>query len=231
MDRYKGKFFSVLGDSISTFKGYSEPYDAAYYDDGRKLEANVILPEDTWWGSVIERLDGFRLINNSAWGSMVTKQSYCYTESYACSDERTSALNWNEQMPDVIMVYMGTNDWGGGVKIDPKDGEKGDISHFSCAYVTMLEKLKKNYPNAEIWCFTLPVSKNTRQESFSFPYFYGGVHIEKYCDAIRACAEKCGCCVIDLYRSDIRYDTIDGFHPNFDGMKTIADAVIAQLEA
>ena len=49
---YQNKLFSILGDSISTLGGYSEPEDAAFYVSMKKFEADVFLPEDTWWGQV-----------------------------------------------------------------------------------------------------------------------------------------------------------------------------------
>ena len=63
----------------------------------------------------------------------------------------------------------------------------------------------------------------------SFPYCFGGRHIEEYCKIIRGCAEKYGCRLIDLYKYVTPFDTIDGSHPNAKGMKTIADAIIGQL--
>ena len=107
--------------------------------------------------------------------------------------------------------------------------EKDDPAIFSVAYRMMLEKLKRNYPASEIWCFTLPRSMCKRSESFVFPYRYAGWHIEEFCEVIRRCAEEFSCRLIDLYRYAEPYDTIDGFHPNADGMKTLADAVLARL--
>lgn len=143
-DSYKNKLFSVFGDSISTLDGYSEPDDAVFYDGLRRLEANILSPDDTWWGQVIRQLGGELLVNNSFSGSMVTKHRNCMFPSYGCSDERTAALGRDGLLPDVIMVYMGTNDWGYGVKPTPETpSEEGDISVFSVAYKCMLEKLQK----------------------------------------------------------------------------------------
>lgn len=41
-------------------------------------------------------------------------------------------------MPDVILIYLGTNDWGYGV------GER----EFYNAYKQMLRKVRRNYPAA-----------------------------------------------------------------------------------
>lgn len=224
---YKNKLFSVLGDSISTFEGYSEPYDAVFYDGWHKCQADILKINDTWWGQVIESLDGTLLVNNSFSGSMVCKHRSCVIPSYGCSDERTSSLDKKSISPDVIMVFLGTNDWGHGVKLKPdNEAEENDLTIFSVAYKSMLEKLRKNYPSAELWCFTLAKSGYKNGKEIKFPYLYGGRHIEEYCEVIRDCAEKYGCRLIDLYKSAEPYDTIDGFHPNASGMKTIADAVL-----
>lgn len=229
-NEYFGKLFSILGDSVSTLEGYSQPSGAEYYRDTRMLTAEVYLPEYTWWGQVIEELKGELLVNNSISGSMVCKHKDCLIPSYSCSDERTSSLSNNATLPDVIMVYMGTNDWGHGMKLTPENEmEKDDLSIFSVAYETMLKKLKENYKNAEIWCFTLSVSGYKNGKGISFPYEFGGVHIEKYCNVIRECAQSYNCRIIDLYRYAEPFDTVDGFHPNASGMEKIAKGVLCQL--
>ena len=222
-NKYKNKYFSILGDSISTFEGYSQPKYAEFYNMPKKLASGVITFGDTWWGQVLDALGGELLINNSISGSHVCGKAG------ACGDVRASSLGTAELRPDVIMVYMGTNDWGGGARIYPENGEKADESIFSFAYRAMLEKLKRNYPEAEIWCFTIGVCKRTSVDNYEFPYCFGGRHIEEYCAEIRACAKEYGCRLIDLYTAS-PFDTFDGFHPNIDGMKTVSDAVLEQIE-
>ena len=100
---------------------------------------------------------------------------------------------------------------------------------FSSAYRIMLEKLKKNYPKAEIWCLSLAVSKCSKMNDFEFPYTYGGRHISEYCDAIKECAERFGCRFIDIYNTATPYDTIDGFHGNSEGMQVLAELVLKEL--
>ena len=83
-------------------------------------------------------------------------------------------------MPDVIIVYMGTNDWADGKLSTNGDPLKEqDDTVFSVAYRIMLEKLKKNYPGAEIWCCTLAVSTCGKKQDFSFDFYYGGKHIDE----------------------------------------------------
>ena len=231
-DKYKNKLFSILGDSISTFEGISVPEHAAYYDTYHKLATGITSPQNTWWGTVIDSLGGELLVNNSYSGSTVCWHPLYEVQSYSCSDARTSSLGKGGKQPDVIMVYMGTNDWGCGIRIrydERFDCVEKNPGVFAPAYRIMLEKLRRNYPNAEIWCFTLSVTCWSENGNFRFPYCYGGIHISDYCDAIREAAEEFGCKVIDLYTNANAYDTVDGFHPKCDGMKTIAEAVVTAI--
>lgn len=224
-DQYKDKYFSILGDSVSTLDGYNPPDYAVFYDWPHKCQAQVFTPEDTWWGQVIRALGGQLLVNDSFSGSTVCKLPQYEIESYGCSDARTGGLGIGNLLPDVVMILLGINDWGRGTRIDPDYGVRG-LSVFSVAYEAMLEKIRRNYPEAEIWCLMLPKSYRRQAPELVIPDRPGGRHIADYCDAIKACGEKFGCRVIDIYHPEAPYDTIDGYHPNADGMKTIANAVL-----
>ena len=228
--KYDGKLFSVLGDSISTLDGYSEPPYSAFYSGEKKFEAGVYTPEDTWWGKVINALGAQLLVNNSISGSLVSDHPCCNIPSYGCSDERTSALMRGDILPDVIMVFMGTNDWGYGVRLKAEnDAESSDRCVFSVAYSLMLQKLRKNYPDAEIWCFT-PLKTTCKCLGLDgvSPYRYGK-HIAKFAAEIREAASNHGCRVFDLLNSSAICDTIEGYHPNAEGMQVIADTVLSML--
>jgi hypothetical protein len=228
---YTNKRFSILGDSVSTLDGYNPPEYLVYYEGYRKFDTDVFFKEDTWWGQVISALGGRLLVNESFSGSLLAKHRECIIPSYGCSDERTSSLGKYGQSPDVIIVYMGTNDWADGrLSTDGDPAKEQDDTIFSVAYRMMLEKLKKNYPNAEIWCCTLAVSTCKKKKNFEFSVCPGGVHIEKYCEVIRVTAEAHNCRVIDLYNHPTPYDTIDDYHPNREGMVTLAEAVISQVK-
>ena len=224
---YHNQYFSILGDSISTLYRHSTPADAEFYTYSNCLETGVFIPADTWWGQVIDRLEGKLLVNNSFSGSTVCFHPEYEIPSYACSEERTSGLDKHDQTPDVIMVFMGTNDWGRGTPITSQI--QNDLSCFSYAYQSMLDRLKNRYPSAEIWCLTLPVSDPAKHADGNFPYCYGGIHIREYCQSIMDCASKAGARVIDLYNHAEPYDTVDGFHPTAQGMQTLAAAILEQL--
>lgn len=225
---YEGKYFSILGDSISTLAGYNPPQNAVFYDWENKYLAGIFAPEDTWWGKIIQILGGKLLMNESYSGSLVCKHPSCEVESYGCSDARTSNLGIGATTPDVIMVLLGLNDFGCGMRLLPKTDQR-KLSVFSTAYATMLEKLQKNYPQAEIWCLTLPRSHWSRHPEIEIPACRFGGHISEYCRVIQTCAQQAGCRVVDIYCPSEPYDTIDGYHPTSVGMQTIAEAVMRSL--
>ncbi len=229
--RFAGKYISILGDSVSTLWGYTEPNEHAFYTFRNKEKSRVYYPEDTWWGQVIDALSARLLVNHSVSGSKVIRHPACEIESYGCSDARTSALSRDGILPDAILVYLGTNDWGGAARVYPEAGEENDLAVFSVAYREMLRKLRENYPEAEIICITPSVCRWSIYPEYEFPYTYSGRHISEYCEAIAAVGgEEFGCRVIDLVKNSEPYDTFDGWHPNAEGMQTLAKKILRGLK-
>lgn len=227
--RYRGKLFSILGDSISTLEGYSDPPEAAFYQGMMRYYSGVYTPKESWWGQVIEALGGKVLVNNSFSGSTVVKRPEYQIPSYGCSDERTSALSKRGLCPEVILVFLGTNDWGYGVRIEKEQGQGDDPTVFSTAYGRMLDLLRTNYPQAEILCLTLPraLEEGLMRED---PLKRRGRSLEDYCAAIKKQAAARGCGVVDLYDSCPSFERVDDFHPNATGMRSISRAVLGQLQ-
>ena len=232
-NKYSEKQFSVLGDSISTLDGYNPDGYNVFFSGDICEKSKVVRKSDTWWGQVINYVGGELLINNAWSGSCVTKMpDRDSLFPSACSDERTSGLHMECVKPDVIMIYLGINDWAKGLGMPGKGyrgrkSEKGTLP-FETAYQIMIQKLKMNYPNAEIWCCTLCPTFMSVDTSFVFPAMFGGVHIEEYNQVIRQTASREGCKLLDLYLYQTPYDTIDGTHPNNWGMKTLATLVIRE---
>ncbi len=203
MSDYKNKFFSIMGDSISTFEGCVPIDYPCYYTYQRRNYTGVYSVEETWWDLAINQVGGKLLVNNSWSGSVVCKTPESEIESYACSDARTSLLGSDGITPDHIIVFIGANDRGHGFALDAFEG----------CYRLMLEKIRANYPFAVIWCCTLfSTSLNC-----------------KYNAAIEAIASEKTCRVIKLSQKESG-DTVDGLHPNLTGMKKIANDVVSALE-
>lgn len=232
-NKYYGKTFSILGDSITTLEGYIPNGYKAFYEGDICEKAGIKTPEDTWWGKAINFFGGKLLVNNSWSGSRVTRLSN--SEKLfpsGCSDERTAGLHIDNIKPDVIIVYIGTNDWAKGAEkhcVDYILTEDFHCQSFDFAYSMLITKLKSNYPDSEIWCCTQNTTFMSSNQNFKFPHKYGGNHIDEYNRIIRESAQSNKCKVIDLYNYNIPYDTIDGTHPNADGMNTIASLVCYSL--
>lgn len=229
-NKYFNKQFSILGDSISTLAGYNPKGYKVFFDESNGEKASVHDMNDTWWGKVIDFFGGELLVNNSWSGSRVTGKSATLFPS-GCSNERTSYLHMNGVKPNVIIIYFGFNDWANGVALDDTHvfEESLDYSYFARAYNKMLENVTSNYPNAEIWCCTLNTTYMSTNQRFKFPYMHGGIHIEEYNREIKQSANNYNCKIADLYKYNTPYDTIDGLHPNADGMNTLATLVIKEM--
>lgn len=233
-NKYYGKQFSIMGDSISTFEGYNPKGYKVFYDESTGLKAGVLSAEDTWWDKVISFFGGELLVNNAWSGSRVTmlpgKDCDARFPS-ACSQERTSNLHQGDVTPDVIIINMGVNDWANGVETwyDDLGTLQEYYASFDGAYEAMLQSIKKNYPNSEIWCCTLCETFISHKPNFKFPHKYAGIHIEDYNKSIYKLAQENQCRVVDLYKYHMPYASMDGTHPTEEGMSTIASLIIHEV--
>ena len=222
---YKGKYFSVVGDSISTLEGFIPEGYALYYDAPTKQNAGIESENDTWWGQIILRLGGKLLKNNSWSGSTVSYHAEFTPGSFAHLDSRMSLLGDGDTKPDVIMIYMGVNDWGNGTPIDPSD-KVPEIESFSGSYRVMLDLIKKHYPEAEVWCIAPAVNCLRGDPDWPFPYCLGGIHLFEYEAAIKKVAEEKGCVFVDASRNTTPVEALDGIHPDKKGMYILADEIL-----
>lgn len=204
---YTGKRISVLGDSISTFKGVTVDDPNTFYGRVMMEKGGFSDVNDTWWMRVIRGVGGVFERDNAFAGS-------CVADGYGlgrgmCSRERTGALG----NPDVILIFGGANDDGFGVP----------PAEFRSAYTLMLARLRENYPAAAIFCGTLINGQKVLADE---PYFMGekpGKPLEPFSGIIRDCARDAGALVVDMAASGLLYDAIDGCHPTAHGMEQLAD--------
>ena len=129
-----GKYVSVLGDSISTFQGYSNDagvnstiggngprYDTGAADTKPGSYCLLESVNDTWWMHFANR-SGMKLLVNNSWaGSQVfggqTSDGRVIPAAYLerCVNLHDDTLADNPENapihPDVIFVYLGINDY------------------------------------------------------------------------------------------------------------------------
>ena len=229
---YKNKYFSVVGDSISTLEDFNPDGYKVFYCGERQDIADIYSPEDTWWGKVISHFGGKLLVNASWSGSWVAKlpdRDELFPSG--CSDERTSCLHRDGITPDVIIVYLGTNDFMFGVS----PAYEGNIQilkdqSFSYSYGKMLDKIKRNYPYAEIFCCTLCTAYMEKDPTFRFSEERWNSFMEDFNAIIRNTAVEKGLHLVDLYAHGTAYDSIEGCHPTAKGMETLAELMIKEIE-
>ena len=226
------KYVSILGDSVSTLEGWNpEGYNLFYQGENCEI-SGVREYQDTWWGQMIDYL-GARLLMNDSWsGSRVTmlpNNNQLFPSGI--SDERINNLGKRWRKPDIIVVLLGDNDWGHGVELIAQNhyGNERNPYVFRDAYSMMLEKLKRKYPKTQIYCCKLFSTYMPSDPSFIFPEELYGNKIESYNYVIDEIAYVYQCKVIDLYANRIFIPTIDGSHPNKEGMTFLAKLITRRM--
>ena len=214
---------SILGDSISTFEGCNPDGHEVFYQYNTIGLNGLSGEHDTWWWKVSRFLGKPICMNNSYSGSRVSGEGF----PAGSSKERYEALHSGDHIPDIILVYLGFNDFGYGVKprkTQSKDLFKAKELFFEDAYEIMLRGIKKTYPDSDVVCATLMKTCIKNDDDFVFPDAFAGEPFDDYNEAIRRISKKTNCYLADLESLGIRYETLDGTHPTKKGHQCIADA-------
>ena len=256
---FAGKKVSIIGDSISTFHGVTNGNAAdtsnteirsnsMFYSQAKADYLNMTV-NDTWWMQSINALGAKLLVNNSNSGGYVSK----YKDNGQPPAYLTPCVNLHDntgdnagETPDIILVYLGTNDYGAcynkygsadSINIDDLAGKCGadyTAKNYIEAYAIMLYKITTAYPDAEIYCLNVLESILWGSKE---PYLAG------FNDEMFKLAEMFGAHTVDIFRdSGIKNDeTFDDYipaddgratgkntlHPNAKGMTLIANCVIS----
>ena len=212
---------------------------------------DVTDPALTWWRKM-EKYTGLRLLKNCSWsGSRVSGDSTSTSTAAAgCSTKRVKDLAVRDSggnivtAPDIILVYMSINDFrfDGMGTWAPSNAlpTEGNLTTWREAYATMVSKIIREYPNAEVYCCTLlectlgviDVDDNT-----AWPVINGnGVSLAQWNDSIKEIAIGFGANVCDIHGCGISYWQVANYtgdlcHPNAAGMELIARKVTQELKA
>lgn len=229
---FRDKKLAVLGDSISTYEGWIPEGYAGFFP----MEGEVYDVDATWWKMLIDETDMQFCANSSSAGSTCVGDSLSLDNpKYACSNYRIDALIGNGGVyPDIIIVYMGTNDFLSGAPLGENDGTQivyeGIVDNFSDAYNLILDKLEAEYPDAQVFCCTLTQIGDWGVKK-PFETFVNSRNLtaQDYNRQIELIADKRSFGVIDLSNCGITEDNMfkyvtDGVHLNPEGMKLVKDA-------
>lgn len=225
----EGRAISVMGDSISTYMGWSDKYPIAdescqnrygepYYGPaGADVHNTDLLVTDTWWHQAATELGASILMSNAGNSTGLLHASYpanadwdLYLKELLAYKSRPYYMGRDGQSPDVIALYIGSNDvakcktseFGAVDAVDfdaliQKTGSTytyAEPKTVAEAYCILLHKLTVTYPDAEIYCFAvLPNAGGTvatinKRLAACVPFN----------DMIRGVAKRFGAFVVDL---------------------------------
>ena len=218
----KNKNVSILGDSISSYDGYSND---CIYTNNTTCNNGALYPgnsgltsvNDTWWMQTINSTGMNLLVNNAV--SNDTIANSMNTRALQLHDNTGANSGTN---PDIIAIHFGIN-----------DVRRSTLEDFSNNYRTMISNVREKYTNADIFVFTYVPFNST-----DVVPEYNNSSIEVFNNVVRSIANETeNCYVVDLYAdSGITKDNLatymfDGtLHPNVEGMTKIADTFINKLE-
>lgn len=125
----KGTYISIMGDSISTYAGWSDlrpitglehtyRYGEAYYGPkGGDYHNTDLLVSDTWWHQAASELGGQILVSNAANSSGLLRASYPsipewehYLKDMRAYLSRPYYMGVGKVHPDIIALYIGSAD-------------------------------------------------------------------------------------------------------------------------
>lgn len=231
-----GKSVSFYGDSITTFAGYIPEGNVTYYTGANNGVSSV---NQCWWKETIDALGLTLNVNNSWSGRRVSDFS---RPDDAYKQENIDAIS-NGTDPDLIIVKIGINDFNNNATLGSYDGSGAwgnDMTVFSNAYATMLDRIMTTYPLAKVYCCSL---NNEIRSSNNHPTRNGnGETLATWNNRIKAIANAFGaefidhanCGIteynLDEYAGDYNPSTGHGLHPNADGMALIANKTIDTLD-
>ena len=275
---FAGKTISIMGDSISTYTGWSDVhpitdescrfrYGEAYYGPaGGDFHNTDMLVEDTWWHQAAQELGGEILMVNSGNSTGLLYASYPanadwqeYLQGMLAYKSRPYYLGKDGKDPDIIALYIGSNDVGKGVisefgSIDQTDltaliveNEDGTYTYaepetVAESYCILLHKISVTYPDAEVYCFAVVpnaggyLSTCNKRLSATYPFN----------EMIRGVADHYGATVVELLEAFeldpdgdgvVVQEDLDRFksfyhedpHPNAEGFDVITDCFVTTV--
>ena len=255
---FKGKWVSILGDSISTYKGFN-PEGQAYTEQDDLTDVTK-----TWWGYLLTKLGAKLCVNNSENGiaccgseGAVSKGRHKLLHRVAGSTypnldgSKTKAAETIK--PDIILVFLGHNDFNSGNKAfgtydirHPHSWGYSNTSTVCNAFESLMCNLIETYPDATVYIMNpiyvgaedktkWPLPANTADVSSSDDYWCQPM----MADMIRTFTLKWGYHYIETNRLGIIPTTThsgtdkflySGFsHPTAVGHKIIAHKVLSSM--
>lgn len=243
---FKGKWVSILGDSISAYNGWVNGNSSQYPSCG------VSDVKETWWHILLTRLGAKLCVNNSWAGrqvsesvdverstaNAVSKLHRVKGETYINLDGTTETAT-KDINPDIILIFLGINDFNADVphgelsRVDRKN-LSFDSTNFAASYETMLHRITgTHYMNAKIYCLNMSYGC----DNYGFLQANGGESkIFDYREMIEGATKEyeCNCIHLDrlgVHQGNMSSYSTDKLHPNPKFMKMIANQCYNEMMA
>ncbi len=252
------KRVSVIGDSISTFRGYiSYNYSAHYPTTDGDLN---LVGQTYWWRLIYDHMENACFERNLAYsGTAVTRttnEKYSDTSKYSWYGQDFCTRFINQQglgKADIVLIHGGTNDYGhnvdplapGGYTIRgaafPTDAEFNAMYNTADAAKTRAQVEALNdttFCEAYIKLICLMKERNPNVKIVCIIGDYVSVGIQK---SILKIAEHYGAKSVDLFavngfndqtympKHDYNPSTGSGCHPSSKAMEFIANKIYSEL--
>ncbi len=152
----------IMGDSITTFEGYSYELGQFWYPDGGRDDdmTDVVSIDQTWWDKFISNYECKLLRNQSCSGSTFVEARYKDGEFVKAYNSFWDRLNrymieenfFEGKTVDTFIFFGGTNDNGacamGEIMYEGWTDE--DLKYFAPAYAHYIYQVKKVCPDAKL---------------------------------------------------------------------------------
>ena len=209
---YSGKKVTVLGDSITQLNTW-QPYVAEYF--------------------------GCEMVNCGTGGSRVANYPKDERTDYMCGDSRIDAI---PEDSDVILVFGGHNDFSVTCPVGDFTPwwsltDESASNEFIPAYALLIKKLTNRFPAARLMLMTCIGGRTSNEaENQDSNFYLRGLQMDDYSEVIRRISKYFGIPCIDTGAESgintLNHTTYiaDVIHPNDEGGKMIANAVINGLK-
>lgn len=234
------KNLSVIGDSFSAYRGIIPSPNAPYYTGSN---AGVSSVNDMWWQHLVNDYGCNRIVIQAWSGSSVSNIGASSSNVPMSDVSRCQALDNSGLNPEIIVIMGGTNDFS---HANPNIGTYNGTqtfpttnNDFRSAYALMLQRIREKYPDADIFCCSIPTFVRVPENKY-VPQRNGEPEtIVNYSNAIKEIASLMRCQYIDLNECGFTptnyYPTycVDSStrptHPNALGQKIIADVIAKNI--
>lgn len=151
---YQPNTFSVIGDSYSTYGGYTNTGFRSGYDTYYPTNGDLTSVDQTWWRLLEQQTNLTLLTNDSYSGSCICYDGY----GSGTSDQGDSGISFINRRsrigyPEYLLIFGGTNDaWVpaslGSYKYS--DWTEADKSYFRPALAYLIDYYQQRFPKSTI---------------------------------------------------------------------------------